>query len=52
MDLLVTKKAMEFDNKFIFFLGEVSTFEVRPQVIDPPKTTTFATTKKAGSLGQ
>lgn len=41
---------MKFDDEFIFFFCKVATFEVRPQVIDPPKAATLAAAEKASSL--
>ncbi|MFS7978399.1 hypothetical protein Hanom_Chr10g00915051 [Helianthus anomalus] len=50
MSLLVTKKAMEFNYEFIFFFGEVATFEVRAEVIDPPETAALAAAEESGGL--
>lgn len=49
-DLLVAKEAMEFDDEFIFIFSEIASFEVRPQVINPPEAATLATAEEAGGL--
>lgn len=43
---------MKFDNKLIFFLGEVSAFEIRAQVVDPPETAALAAAEESGGLGE
>ena len=43
---LVSKKAMEFDDEFVFILSEIASFEIRAEVIDPSKPTTFSTSKQ------
>lgn len=43
---------MQFDDEFIFFLGEVSPLEVRPQVVYPSEAATFPTSEKACGLGE
>lgn len=39
----VAKLAVELDNKFIFFLSVVSSFNVGPQIIEPPQPATLPT---------
>ena len=41
---------MEFDNELIFCFGEIATFKVRSQVVDPAKSATLATSKKASGF--
>jgi|APAra0007618257_1042622.scaffolds.fasta_scaffold00859_16 hypothetical protein len=43
---------MELDDEFVFFLGEVSTLKVRPEIVDPPETAALATAKKSGGFGE
>jgi len=43
---------MEFDDEFIFIFSEIASFEVRPQVINPPEAATLATAEEAGGLGK
>lgn len=43
---------MEFDDEFIFFFGEVATFEVRTEVVDPPETATLAAPEETGGFGE
>nr|GMC87507.1 hypothetical protein BHM03_00060017 [Ipomoea batatas] len=45
-------EAVKFDNKLIFFLGEVSAFEIRAQVVDPPETAALAAAEESGGLGE
>nr|GMC83463.1 hypothetical protein BHM03_00060017 [Ipomoea batatas] len=45
-------EAVKFDNKLIFFLGEVSALEVRAQVVDPPETAALAAAEETGGLGE
>lgn len=41
---------MELDDELILFLGEVTAFEVRPQVIDPPEAAALSATEEARGL--
>lgn len=43
---------MELDDELVFFLGEVSTLKVRPEIVDPPETAAFSTPKKSGGFGE
>ena len=43
LDLLVPKKAMEFDDELVFFFSEVATLEIRTEIVDPTESATFAT---------
>ena len=51
-NLLVAKDAMEFDDELIFLFSEITSLEVRPQVIDPPEAAALSAAEKAGGLGQ
>ena len=39
---------MKIDDNFIFVAGEVSSFEIRPQIVDPPETAALAATEETG----
>lgn len=39
---------MEFDDEIIFFEGEVSSLEIRAEIVNPPKTAAFAAAEKTG----
>ncbi|KAF1896688.1 hypothetical protein Lal_00034387 [Lupinus albus] len=39
-----------FDDDFIFFFGEVATFEVRTEVINPAETAALAASEKTSSF--
>lgn len=41
---------MKLDDEFIFLVGEVPALEVRPQVVYPAETATFATPEKASGF--
>lgn len=43
---------MEVDDQGLFFISEVASLDVRPQVIDPPQSATLATPVEACFLGQ
>jgi len=45
--LLVAKHAMEFDDEFVFFFGEIPAFEIRTKIVYPPEPATFAAPKQA-----
>nr|GMC78325.1 hypothetical protein BHM03_00060017 [Ipomoea batatas] len=45
-------EAVKFDNKLIFFLGEVSALEIRAQVVDPPETAALAAAEESGGFGE
>ena len=44
--LLVSMQFVKPDDKVIFFIGEVPTFHVRPEVVNPPKPTTLTASKQ------
>ncbi|KAF2577146.1 hypothetical protein F2Q68_00003697 [Brassica cretica] len=39
---------MKIDDNFIFVASEVSSFEIRPQIVDPPETAALAATEETG----
>lgn len=41
--LLVSKYRVKIENGFFFFLRKFSSFDIRPQVVCPPQSTTLAT---------
>lgn len=43
---------MELDDELVLFLGEVSTLKVRPEIVDPTETATFAAPKKSSGFGK
>ena len=43
---------MEFDDEFVFFVGEVATFEVGAEVVDPAEAAAFAAAEEAGGFGE
>lgn len=47
----VSEKGMQMDDEFLFLWRECTSFEIRPQVIDPSKATTFATPLKTSISG-
>ena len=44
--LLVSMQFVKPDDKVVFFIGEVPTFHVRPEVVNPPKPTTLTASKQ------
>lgn len=48
--LLVTEESVEFDDELIFLLGEISTFEVGAEIVDPPETATLTATEKTSGF--
>lgn len=43
---------MEFDNELVFVFGEVASFEIGSQVIDPAEAAALAAAEEAGGFGQ
>jgi hypothetical protein len=41
---------VEFDDELIFLLGEISTFEVGAEIVDPPETATLTATEKTSGF--
>ena len=39
---------MEFDDDIVFFEGEVTPLEIRPEIVNPTKTAAFAAAEKTG----
>lgn len=39
---------MKIDDNFIFVAGEVSSFEIRPEIVNPPETAALAATEETG----
>lgn len=49
---LVAEEAVEGDNELVFFVGEVTTLQIWPQVVDPPQATALAAAQQAGCFGK
>lgn len=47
---LVTQKGVKLDDEFVFLLSEVTSFEIRPKIVDPSKTAALATSEQTCSL--
>lgn len=43
---------MQLDNELILVVGEVATFKIRAEIVNPPETAALAATEKSGSLGE
>lgn len=45
--LLVSEQTMKLDDEFIFFFGEITTLEVRAEIVYPPQSATLAASKQS-----
>lgn len=52
MHVLVAEKAVQFDDEFIFFVGEVAALEIGAEVIDPAESAALAAAEESGCLGK
>lgn len=50
--VLVSNKSMEVDDGLLFFLGEVSPLDIRPEIVGPSEPATLSAPVQACKLGQ
>jgi hypothetical protein len=47
INLLVSEQTMKLDDEFIFFFSEITTLEVRAEIVYPPQSATLAASKQS-----